>query len=356
MDDEIIPVNYYNRKIKEEEVKSLKQCIKQILINNLMIFFFLIMFCIDFFCEIFIFLNSFELSIEKRAYKFFSILLFIVIITIYIILLIKSPAQTNIELIMEKEKRRIIPLKLLNSYPKFCEFCDNKRKFERSSHCRVCKCCVLRRDHHCAFINKCVGFNNNKLFFLYLIYQIIFACIFFRGFITYYYKEEHNKNKNNFHYLISIISTIITLFLFFWVFALLFSILTTYFNNFSQYEYIFKKEGTLDNIFLPLNANINKYKNNYNLGWIVNLENILGPSIFHFFLPLPFQVKYQFDEEKKNFMKSTEINACELTRELSGVVYDTMDNIIKSQIEISNPSSFMDNCRDNYDLPDIDII
>ena len=356
MDDEIIPVNYYNRKRKEEEVKSLKQCIKQILINNSMIFFFLIMFCIDFFCEIFIFLNSFELSIEKRAYKFFSILLFIVIITIYIILLIKSPAQTNIELIMEKEKRRIIPLKLLNSYPKFCEFCDNKRKFERSSHCRVCKCCVLRRDHHCAFINKCVGFNNNKLFFLYLIYQIIFACIFFRGFITYYYKEEHNKNKNNFHYLISIISTIITLFLFFWVFALLFSILTTYFNNFSQYEYIFKKEGTLDNIFLPLNANINKYKNNYNLGWIVNLENILGPSIFHFFLPLPFQVKYQFDEEKKNFMKSTEINACELTRELSGVVYDTMDNIIKSQIEISNPSSFMDNCRENYDLPDIDII
>jgi hypothetical protein len=86
------------------------------------------------------------------------------------------------------------------------------------------------------------------------------------------------------------------------------------------------------------------------------LENILGPSIFHFFLPLPFQVKCQFDEEKKTFMKSTEINACELTRELSGVVFDTMDNIIKSQIEVSNPSSFMENCREHYDLPDIDII
>ena len=356
MDDEIIPVNYYNRKRKEEEVKSLKQCIKQILINNSMIFFFLIMFCIDFFCEIFIFLNSFELSIEKRAYKFFSILLFIVIITIYIILLIKSPAQTNIELIMEKEKRRIIPLKLLNSYPKFCEFCDNKRKFERSSHCRVCKCCVLRRDHHCAFINKCVGFNNNKLFFLYIIYQYFFAFIFFRGFVTYYFKENTKTNMNKFHMLISIISTLITLLLFFWVSGLLFSLITTYLNNFSQYEYTVLKVGILDNVCIPLNKNIDKSKNEYNLGWLFNLENILGPSIFHFFLPLPFEVKTQFDEEKKVFKKSIDINPCELTRELSGVVFDSIDNIIKSQIEISNPSSFMENCREYYDLPNIDII
>ena len=356
MDDEIIPVNYDNRKINEEKEKSLKQRIKNIFMKNTMIFFFIIMFCIDFLCEIFIFLNAFELSIEKKAYKFFSIFFFIVIITIYTILLIKSPAQTNIESIMEKEKRRIIPLKLLNSYPKFCEFCDNKRKFERSSHCRTCKCCVLRRDHHCAFINKCVGFNNNKLFFLYLIYQIIFACIFFRGFITYYFKEDQNKNKNKFLYLISIISTIITIFLFFWVFGLLFSILTTYLNNFSQYEYIYIKAGTFDNIFLSIKTNQNKAKNIYNLGWIVNLENILGPSIFHFFLPLPFEVKTQFDEEKKVFKKSIDINPCELTRELSGVVFDSIDNIIKSQIEISNPSSFMENCREYYDLPNIDII
>ena len=39
MDDEIIPVNYDNRKINEEKEKSLKQCIKNIFMKNTMIFF-----------------------------------------------------------------------------------------------------------------------------------------------------------------------------------------------------------------------------------------------------------------------------------------------------------------------------
>lgn len=355
----MIPVNHNHHdhnEIDEKKPKTLKQKIKIFFIKNSMVLFFIIMFIIDFLCEILIFLNSFELSIEKKAYKFFSILFFVLTFSIYIILLNKSPSQTNIELVMEKEKKRIIPSQLLKLYPKFCDFCEKRRKFERSSHCRNCKVCVLRRDHHCSFINKCVGFSNNKLFFLYIIYQYFFAFIFFRGFVTYYFKENTNTNINKFHMLISIISTLITLLLFFWVSGLLFSLITTYLNNFSQYEYTVLKVGILDNVCIPLNKNIDKSKNEYNLGWLFNLENILGPSIFHFFLPLPFEVKTQFDEEKKVFKKSIDINPCELTRELSGVVFDSIDNIIKSQIEISNPSSFMENCREYYDLPNIIII
>ncbi len=47
-----------------------------------------------------------------------------------------------------------------------CEFC-NKRKFVRSSHCRTCKVCVMRRDHHCGWIANCVGAGNNRYFFIF---------------------------------------------------------------------------------------------------------------------------------------------------------------------------------------------
>ena len=39
----------------------------------------------------------------------------------------------------------------------------------RSKHCRVCKRCVARADHHCIFINNCVGAKNYHWFLLLLL-------------------------------------------------------------------------------------------------------------------------------------------------------------------------------------------
>ena len=35
----------------------------------------------------------------------------------------------------------------------------------RTSHCRRCDTCIVRRDHHCLFTNNCVGYDNFKSFF-----------------------------------------------------------------------------------------------------------------------------------------------------------------------------------------------
>jgi hypothetical protein len=58
----------------------------------------------------------------------------------------------------------------------FCKKCDIPRP-ERTHHCLVCGICVLRMDHHCPWINNCVGYNNHKYFLLLGMYACITSII-----------------------------------------------------------------------------------------------------------------------------------------------------------------------------------
>lgn len=72
---------------------------------------------------------------------------------------------------------------LYNSNPlerKFCLICHNFKP-ERCHHCSKCGQCVLNMDHHCPWINNCVGFFNRKYFLLFLIYlQLALATALFQ--------------------------------------------------------------------------------------------------------------------------------------------------------------------------------
>ncbi|XP_060079233.1 palmitoyltransferase ZDHHC16B-like [Ylistrum balloti] len=74
-----------------------------------------------------------------------------------------------------------------------CRKCFSKKP-ARTHHCKTCGKCVLKMDHHCPWLNTCVGFYNQRYFFL-------FCCFTYGGallvtistndlFVDYFYGES----------------------------------------------------------------------------------------------------------------------------------------------------------------------
>ncbi|SCM20495.1 palmitoyltransferase, putative [Plasmodium chabaudi adami] len=54
----------------------------------------------------------------------------------------------------------------------YCIQCDIVQIL-RSKHCKFCRRCIKTYDHHCPWINNCIGENNRSIFFLYLYFENI---------------------------------------------------------------------------------------------------------------------------------------------------------------------------------------
>ncbi|GJJ71091.1 palmitoyltransferase ZDHHC2/15/20 [Entomortierella parvispora] len=58
--------------------------------------------------------------------------------------------------------------------PRWCDICLIVKP-DRCHHCSECDQCVLRMDHHCPWVNGCIGYNNHKFFYLFLLYASALA-------------------------------------------------------------------------------------------------------------------------------------------------------------------------------------
>ncbi|CAN0354469.1 unnamed protein product, partial [Ectocarpus sp. 12 AP-2014] len=58
----------------------------------------------------------------------------------------------------------------------------------RAHHCRLCGRCVVRMDHHCPWMNNCVGIANQKYFILFLFY-VLAVTGYAIGLVLYHFVE-----------------------------------------------------------------------------------------------------------------------------------------------------------------------
>ncbi|CAG2224693.1 ZDHHC3_7_25 [Mytilus edulis] len=56
-----------------------------------------------------------------------------------------------------------------------CNKCETYRP-PRAHHCRICRRCIRKMDHHCPWINNCVGELNQKYFIQFLFYVGMASC------------------------------------------------------------------------------------------------------------------------------------------------------------------------------------
>lgn len=76
-----------------------------------------------------------------------------------------------------KSKDQLIYLP--RSTARMCGIC-NAPKPSRTHHCSTCKRCFLKMDHHCVWLDNCVGYGNYKFFFC-LLFWATFMCGFIFG-------------------------------------------------------------------------------------------------------------------------------------------------------------------------------
>ncbi|XP_053477247.1 uncharacterized protein si:ch211-223a10.1 [Ictalurus furcatus] len=78
---------------------------------------------------------------------------------------------------------------------RFCIYCE-LFQVANCKHCRLCDICVMDYDHHCLFLNRCVGRNNHRVFLLFLLAMIV-AQLFFVS-IAGYYLQWRSKVEEGF--------------------------------------------------------------------------------------------------------------------------------------------------------------
>lgn len=190
--------------------------------------------------KVYIFSKYIENENDQITYNYISWFFLIMMLISYFRTSLTDHSQTSIEQKFQEEPKNILDIKA-KDFSKKCDMCT-KLKFERSSHCTTCQTCITRRDHHCVWIGKCVGFSNTQFFINYCIWVWAAGMHFISGFINLYNNEEERVKllpEIELNIWMSLFINIYTLVMFFGTFgitAILIQQINSIYNECSFYE------------------------------------------------------------------------------------------------------------------------
>ncbi|XP_024947590.1 palmitoyltransferase ZDHHC15B isoform X4 [Cephus cinctus] len=156
---------------------------------------------------------------------------------------------------------------------RFCEKCV-LIKPDRAHHCSVCGTCVLKMDHHCPWVNNCVGFHNYKFFMLFLAYALLYCVYIAATSLQYFIRfwKGELEGMGRFHLL----------FLFF--VALMFAVSLT--SLFLYHCYLILHNRSTLEAFRPPMFRTGKDKDGFSLGKYNNFQEVFGDDSRLWFLPI----------------------------------------------------------------------
>ena len=148
-----------------------------------------------------------------------------------------------------------------------CKWCNNYRPL-RTGHCSKCDECIVHMDHHCEFIQNCVGAYNHRFFLQFITYLFIILSLF-----LYYahsvWSEVGDEHKNMIHVS--------------WFFALAIYTWLIYRLIIPQYHQLWINQVYIERKFRTF-ANVDNYYETNSV--YSNIEIVMGSSILRWFVPL----------------------------------------------------------------------
>jgi hypothetical protein len=149
-------------------------------------------------------------------------------------------------------------------------------KPDRSHHCRHCNQCILKFDHFCVLLNRCIGYSNYKFFLLTVFYGILFGI-----FVSVTVLQQLIYDTANGSLVWNELQMLIALWLIFGLVLVSAGLLTLHLSLIRRNTTTFERLHSGDRI------GHHEYLNPYDLGSLeANFKACLGPTVWRWFLPI----------------------------------------------------------------------
>mmetsp|Transcript_10718 Transcript_10718/g.24431 ORF Transcript_10718/g.24431 Transcript_10718/m.24431 type:complete len:370 (+) Transcript_10718:60-1169(+) len=78
--------------------------------------------------------------------------------------------------------------------PPQCARC-HLAKPQRAHHCGVCRRCVMKMDHHCPWLNNCVGAGNYRFFYVFLLWSVMLTIYVMYWVLEFCFDPHHVRHR-----------------------------------------------------------------------------------------------------------------------------------------------------------------